>query len=233
VEQYRHQAAPGYNGEHFPPVVLFFDGTTYWMADGFHRARARERAGFNDIPAEIREGGVRDALLYSAGCNTTHGLRRTKEDKLAAVKALLADPEWAKNSGTWIADACGVSHTFVDIVRNSTCNNASSEDQARKGRDGKTRKARAKRERQPGEDGRDADRSRQGRPVFTLDQFNRLIGGAVRELDTLAIEFGLDRNGKVYETPEHLAIAEHLDAARKQAKRWHEQLVERRQQKTA
>ncbi|MEO6026655.1 MAG: ParB/Srx family N-terminal domain-containing protein, partial [Candidatus Binatia bacterium] len=28
-----------------PPVVTFFDGTDYYLADGFHRYRAAERAG--------------------------------------------------------------------------------------------------------------------------------------------------------------------------------------------
>jgi hypothetical protein len=236
AEEYKRQAEPGYNGEHFPPVVLFFDGT-YWMSDGFHRARARERAGFKDIPAVIREGTVRDALLYSAGCNSSNGLRRSREDKATAVQLLLKDPEWAQASSSWIASICNVSHTFVDKLRAPTCNDASSEDQARKGRDGKTRRTRksqTRRERQPGEDDKSGAKSRNGQPSFFLKEFYHQIGRAGDQLDRLVEEFGLvHRSGRVRETPEHQAILRQLDAVKEQVKKWYEELNKRRKQETA
>jgi hypothetical protein len=234
AEQYRHQAEPGYNGEHFPPVVLFFDGTSFWMGDGFHRYSGRSLAGFKDIPAEVREGDNRDALLYAVGCNTTHGLRRTREDKAAAVQSLLKDPEWAKASSNWIAEVCNVSHTFVDDFRASTCNNASSEDQARRGRDGKTRRTRkpqARRERQLGEDDKSGAKSRNGRTSFSLNEVNRLIGRVGDELDKLAEDFGLVfPSGRGRETSEHLAVLRQLDAIKGQVKKWYEQLKRRKQE---
>ena len=59
----------------------------------------RDRAG-----ARLLGITQRDALLYAAGCNAGHGLRRTGADKLKAVRLILADPEWAKCSSRWIAE---------------------------------------------------------------------------------------------------------------------------------
>ena len=32
-------------GAVFPPVIVFYDGTSYWLADGFHRVGATESLG--------------------------------------------------------------------------------------------------------------------------------------------------------------------------------------------
>jgi hypothetical protein len=96
-----------------PPVAVFFDGVAYWLADGFHRYWARKRIERNDIQAEIHEGTLRDAILYSAGANAAHGLRRTNMDKKRAVLTLLEDDEWSSWSDHEIARRCAVNHTTV------------------------------------------------------------------------------------------------------------------------
>src|SRR5262249_44977548 len=116
--------------EVFPPVIVFYDGVNYWLADGFHRVKARIRIGFTDIEADIRQGTQRDAILYAAGANAKHGLQRSPDDKRKAVNMLLADPEWGGKSDSWIADIAKVSHTFVGKCRKlwearPTCNDAS------------------------------------------------------------------------------------------------------------
>ena len=100
-------------GADFPPVVTFFDGAVFWLADGFHRYFAHEAAGVMEIASEQRDGTHRDAILYSCGANAAHGLRRTNEDKRRAVQTLLNDPEWAAWTQSKIAEACGVSREFV------------------------------------------------------------------------------------------------------------------------
>ena len=44
------------DGADFPPVVVFYDGTSYWLADGFHRIRAAEQAGRDEIACEVHQG---------------------------------------------------------------------------------------------------------------------------------------------------------------------------------
>jgi hypothetical protein len=106
-------------GVDLPPVVTFFDGASFWLADGFHRYHAHRQAGAMEIAADIRTGTQRDAILFSVGANASHGLRRTNDDKRRAVMTLLNDSEWASWSDNQIAKACGVSHTFVGNVRSS------------------------------------------------------------------------------------------------------------------
>lgn len=101
----------------FPPVVLFFDGSHYWLADGFHRFFAAKKCGARDIAAEVRQGTRRDARLHAVGANATHGLRRTNADKRRAVLTLLQDEEWQRWSNREIARQCGVTHTFVAKLR--------------------------------------------------------------------------------------------------------------------
>jgi phage N-6-adenine-methyltransferase len=104
-------------GASFPPVVVFYDGADYWLADGYHRIHAAGMLGLDTIDVDIRQGGRRDAVLFSVGANAAHGLRRTNADKRRAVEVLLRDEEWAGWSDREIARRCGVSHTFVAETR--------------------------------------------------------------------------------------------------------------------
>ena len=120
VEAYRAAMALG-EGEPawgtFPAVVLYQEGNVYHLADGFHRLAAAEAAGLEQARAEVRAGGLRDAILYSVGANATHGLPRTNEDKRRAVLALLHDGIWSQWSDRAIAQKAAVSHPFVASVR--------------------------------------------------------------------------------------------------------------------
>lgn len=104
-------------GAIFPPVVVFFDGSEYWLADGFHRINAAIQAGIDHINVDIKDGDKRDAILYAVGANSSHGLRRTNEDKRNAVLLLLNDPVWVKWSNYEIARACAVSESLVRSLR--------------------------------------------------------------------------------------------------------------------
>lgn len=128
VDEYADLIARGIE---LPPVVVFFDGTIYLLADGFHRVEAAHRAQALDIEADIRGGTREDAELFAAASNQSHGLRRTNEDKRRAVESVLRlRPEWSNRK---IAEWCGVSDVLVGRVR--TANGLQSD--TRIGRDGR------------------------------------------------------------------------------------------------
>lgn len=104
-------------GAVFPPVIVFHDGTDYWLADGFHRLHAARQVGVVGIAADVHQGTCRDAVLYSVGTNAAHGLRRTNADKRRSVDKLLSDIEWRQWSNQEIARRCAVDATFVGHIR--------------------------------------------------------------------------------------------------------------------
>lgn len=102
----------------FPPVTVYFDGKDYWLADGFHRLAAAKQARPQEpIEVEVIQGTQREAQWYSFGVNKCHGLRRTREDRIRAVKAALRHPQGMQQSDNEIARHVGVSHSTVAKYR--------------------------------------------------------------------------------------------------------------------
>ena len=124
-------------GALFPPVDVFYDGTYYFLTDGFHRFNAHKQSGKKTITANIHKGGRRDAILFSVGVNATHGLRRSNDDKRKAVLKLLNDEEWVKMSDGEIAKHCAVSQPFVSGLRKELTQNGFESHPVRKGADGR------------------------------------------------------------------------------------------------
>ena len=104
-------------GAIFPPVVVYHDGTEYWLADGVHRVEAARKLERETIDAEVLDGDARQAILHGIGSNASHGLRRTQADKRQAVERLLRDEEWGKWSDRKIAKVARVDHKTVAKVR--------------------------------------------------------------------------------------------------------------------
>lgn len=103
------------SGTVFPPISLYYDGTTYWLADGFHRYLAAKRIGVPTIDAEVKPGGRIDALKHALGANATNGVYRTNADKRNA--AAIALEEWAGLANTVLAEICHVSPELVRSCR--------------------------------------------------------------------------------------------------------------------
>ncbi len=103
------------HGTVFPPITLFFDGASYWLADGFHRYLAAKRIGMPAILAEVKPGGRIDALKHALGANATNGVYRTNADKRNA--AAIALEEWSRLANTVLAEICKVSPELVRSCR--------------------------------------------------------------------------------------------------------------------
>lgn len=109
IESYADEMA---GGAVFPPISVYFDGATYWLADGFHRYLAAKRNQLPSILAEVQPGGRGDALKHALGANATNGVYRNNADKRNAVEIALE--EWPDRANPVIAEICKVS---VELVR--------------------------------------------------------------------------------------------------------------------
>ena len=129
------------DGADFPAVVVFAEGKKYWLADGFHRYRARLSIGARDIRCEVHVGDRFDAIAYAVGANKTNGLRRTNADKQMAVRAALSLERLASWSDRAIAELVGVDGKTVAAMRAPTAEvpQLRATDEKRTGRDGKSR----------------------------------------------------------------------------------------------
>ena len=105
------------DGDKFPPIIVFHDGSEYWLADGFHRYFATKANGLVSIEADVKEGTKRDATLYSFGANGRRGLNMNFEDKRNIIKRMLEDEEWGQWTNAQIAKHVGVSKMTVGRVK--------------------------------------------------------------------------------------------------------------------
>lgn len=104
-------------GDVFPPITVFFDGSDYWLADGFHRYFATKTNAFTSIEAEVKNGTLDDATLFAFSANGKRGLSMTFEDNRNIIYAMLRHPEWSKWTNTAIAKHIGVSSMTVGRVK--------------------------------------------------------------------------------------------------------------------
>jgi len=90
-------------GVEFPPVRLWWDGESYWLADGFQRVAAAKSVGLTQLAAEIRLGTLREAQWDSYAANGAHGVRRTPEETQRVIRLALRHPNGAAMSNVQIA----------------------------------------------------------------------------------------------------------------------------------
>lgn len=105
------------NGDVFPPMLVAFDGSDYWLSCGFHRYHALLKNKKEEAEVLVRKGTVRDAILWAMEDNLKHGLRLTNEEKRELVNRNLDDEEWSKDSDREIGRRCGVSRMTVGRMR--------------------------------------------------------------------------------------------------------------------
>src|SRR5215469_6938975 len=95
-------------GVEFPPVRTWFDGTNYWLSDGFQRVAAAELVGLVELKSEVHFGRLQDAQWDSYSANMAHGLRRSRSDIKAIIQNALAHPIGRQLSNSQIARHVGV-----------------------------------------------------------------------------------------------------------------------------
>lgn len=106
-------------GVEFPPVDVYNDGKSYWLADGLTRLTVEKRIGLATIVARVRQGQRSDAVWFSAAANLEHGLRPSRPDRNRAVANILLSPAFAATPQAAIARQCGVSTPTVTKVSNA------------------------------------------------------------------------------------------------------------------
>lgn len=123
-------------GAIFPPIIVYFDGTAHWLADGFHRYLAAKRIQRPSILAEVFPGGRTDALRHALGANVTNGVYRNNADKRNAVEIALE--EWPDRANPVLAELCRVSAELVRRCRSELARSGKIELPGKvTGRDGK------------------------------------------------------------------------------------------------
>jgi hypothetical protein len=105
-------------GSAIPPIRVVDDGQTLWLADGFHRVEAaRAQPSPFTLPARIRSGTKRDAILWAMESNAENALPFTDHDIRRNVTRLLMDPEWCQRSDRAIAHITGSHKSTVNDLR--------------------------------------------------------------------------------------------------------------------
>lgn len=100
----------------FPPLIVYHDGESTWLADGFHRYLAAQKSGVRTVVVDWREGTLEMAMLYAAGANAEHGLRRTLGDKRRAIVLVLSTDAGRRWTQKEIAKHCHVAQSYVSMV---------------------------------------------------------------------------------------------------------------------
>lgn len=98
-------------------IEVYYDGSVYWLTDGFHRVAACKEVGQTTVRANVSQGTQRDAILESFAANSDHGLPRSSDDKRRAITRMLQDDEWSQWSDREIARRCKASHPTVAAIR--------------------------------------------------------------------------------------------------------------------
>jgi ParB-like chromosome segregation protein Spo0J len=104
-------------GDEFPLMETVFDGSTYWLTDGFHRYHAFKLLGIKEIEIKYKPGTLQDAQIEALKANSKHGKPLTNEDKRNKVEMALKIEGFDLKSNYEIAKLCEVSQSFVASMR--------------------------------------------------------------------------------------------------------------------
>lgn len=122
-------------GKDLPMPVCYDVGGKLKLAEGFHRLTAYQRLRKLRIDVQVITGTEEEWAVAALCSNQDHGLKRTNAEKRLAVEGMLKRvPNWSSNR---IANSVGVSHVFVEKIRDQLVTVTSCD--KRSGADGKER----------------------------------------------------------------------------------------------
>ena len=116
-EKVQEYAALMEDGEEFRPVEAFFDGSDYWLADGFHRYFATKANKKTSIAVTIHNGTLEEAQLFAFSANKGHGLHMAAADIRHCIVRMLEHPVWGGWTNAAIAKHVGTSKMTVGRVK--------------------------------------------------------------------------------------------------------------------
>jgi hypothetical protein len=100
------------------PLLVYFDGTYYWLVDGFHRYSAMMQVdGIPDPTCKIVEGTKQEAEVEAMGQNGSHGKPLTRAERNQNAIDVLGHPLCADWTSEQIGLHVGLSESTVHRVR--------------------------------------------------------------------------------------------------------------------
>lgn len=115
--QVKHYAELMKMGTVFEAPVVFFDGSSYWLADGFHRYFAHKSNGALEIEVTVMEGTVDEAMFYGISANGPHGMRPKPGDIRKGIFWVLNHSTYGQMSNNAIAKHMHISPLTVAKYR--------------------------------------------------------------------------------------------------------------------
>jgi hypothetical protein len=116
-EKVQEYAEKMQDGEDFRPIDAFFDGSDYWLADGFHRYFATKANKKTAIAVTVHNGTLEDAQLFAFAANKGHGLHMLASDIRHCIVRMLEHPVWGGWTNAAIAKHVGTSKMTVGRVK--------------------------------------------------------------------------------------------------------------------
>lgn len=127
-------------GDEPPAVIVYHNGTHYWLVDGFHRYHAAQKCGYKHIAAKIVSGTLEDAVQFALSANYIHDKNGQPRSKADIAKTIgVAITTFPNKSDVELGKLCKVSDKTIAAHR-VKLNLGTSEVEFRLGGDGKTRR---------------------------------------------------------------------------------------------
>jgi uncharacterized ParB-like nuclease family protein/phage terminase small subunit len=117
IEEYATLYREAEDEEPLPPLEVFEVEGRYYLADGFHRAAAAQRAQRLTVLCRVYHGTRQDAIRHAALANLKRGLPDGHGDRAQMLERLIQDPEVGQRSDRQLAADLGLSHMTVYRAR--------------------------------------------------------------------------------------------------------------------